>query len=33
MSAFDNAAHFFHACETSQGWAGCKQYVSSRRFV
>lgn len=19
---------FFHACETSEGWAGCKQYVA-----
>ena len=29
MSAFDNAAQFFHACETAQGWAGCKQYVAA----
>jgi hypothetical protein len=29
MSAFDNATRFFHACETAQGWAGCKQYVAA----
>lgn len=29
MSAFDNAAQFFHACESAQGWAGCKQYVAA----
>ena len=29
MSAFDNAAQFFHACETARGWAGCKQYVAA----
>ena len=27
MSAFENAKKFFAACETAQGWAGCKQYV------
>ncbi len=27
MSAFENATKFFEACETSQGWNGCKQYV------
>ena len=28
MSAFENAKKFFDACETAQGWAGCKQYVA-----
>lgn len=28
MSAFDNANKFFEACETAQGWAGCKEYVA-----
>ena len=28
MSAFDNATKFFHACETLQGWEGCKAYVA-----
>jgi hypothetical protein len=28
MSAFESATKFFHACETSQGWAGCKGYVA-----
>jgi hypothetical protein len=28
MSAFENAKKFFHACETSKGWEGCKQYVA-----
>jgi hypothetical protein len=28
MSAFENAKKFFDACETSQGWEGCKQYVA-----
>jgi hypothetical protein len=27
MTAFENAKKFFDACETAQGWAGCKQYV------
>jgi len=27
MSAFENATKFFHACETLQGWEGCKRYV------
>ena len=27
MTAFENAKNFFTACETAQGWAGCKQYV------
>jgi hypothetical protein len=27
MSAFEIAHKFFIACETAQGWAGCKQYV------
>jgi predicted ester cyclase len=25
-SIADTAAHFFDACETGQGWAGCEQY-------
>lgn len=28
MTAFENAKKFFEACETSAGWAGCKQYVA-----
>ena len=28
MSAFDNATKFFHACESLQGWAGCKDFVA-----
>lgn len=28
MSAFENAKGFFHACESLQGWEGCKQYVA-----
>jgi hypothetical protein len=28
MSAFETATNFFHACETLQGWAGCKDYVA-----
>jgi hypothetical protein len=28
MSAFDTATKFFHACETSQGWDGCRQFVA-----
>jgi predicted ester cyclase len=27
MSAFENATRFFHACESSEGWEGCRQYV------
>jgi len=27
MSAFENAARFFHACESSEGWEACRQYV------
>jgi hypothetical protein len=27
MTAFENAKKFFAACETAQGWAGCKDYV------
>lgn len=27
MEAFNNARRFFDACEGSEGWAGCKQYV------
>jgi len=29
MSAFDNATKFFHACESLEGWEGCKQYVAA----
>ena len=28
MTAFDNATHFFHACESLEGWQGCQQYVA-----
>jgi hypothetical protein len=28
MSAFDNATRFFHACESLQGWDGCKEFVA-----
>ena len=27
MSAFENATRFFHACESSEGWEACQQYV------
>ena len=27
MSAFENAARVFNACESSQGWEACKPYV------
>jgi hypothetical protein len=27
MSAFENATRVFHACESSEGWEGCRQYV------
>lgn len=27
MTAFENAARFFHACESSEGWEACRQYV------
>ncbi len=28
MSAFENATKFFHACESLQGWDGCRQFVA-----
>jgi len=28
MSAIDNAARFFHACESLKGWAGCQSFVA-----
>ena len=28
MSAYENATAFFHACESLQGWEGCRQYVA-----
>jgi hypothetical protein len=28
MPAFETATNFFHACESLQGWEGCKQYVA-----
>lgn len=28
MSAFENASSFFHACETLEGWEGCRKYVA-----
>ena len=29
MTAFDNATKFFHACDSLEGWEGCKQYVAA----
>ena len=29
MSAFGSATKFFHACESLQGWDGCKDYVAA----
>ena len=29
MSAFEIATKFFHACESLQGWDGCKDYVAA----
>ena len=28
MTAFENAKKFFEACDTPEGWAGCKQYAT-----
>ncbi len=28
MTAFENATHFFHACETPKDWSTCKQYAT-----
>jgi hypothetical protein len=28
MNSFATAAQFFHACESLQGWSGCRQYVA-----
>ncbi len=28
MTPFETATAFFHACESLQGWAGCKQYAA-----
>lgn len=28
MSAFETATRFFHACESLEGWAGCRDYVA-----
>ncbi len=28
MTAFENARKFFAACEASEGWEGCQQYVA-----
>lgn len=28
MTAIDNATRFFHACESLDGWEGCKEYVA-----
>ena len=27
MSAFENAARVFHACESSEGWEACRDYA------
>ena len=29
MQIFENATNFFHACESLQGWTGCKEYVAN----
>ncbi len=29
MSAFETATKFFHACESLEGWEGCKDYVAA----
>jgi hypothetical protein len=29
MQSFENATKFFHACESLQGWAECKNYVAN----
>ena len=28
MSAFETATKFFHACESLEGWAGCRDHVA-----
>jgi hypothetical protein len=28
MTAYDAATAFYHACESLEGWQGCKQYVA-----
>jgi len=28
MSAFETATKFFHACESLEGWEGCREYVA-----
>ena len=28
MSEFETATRFFHACESLQGWEGCRDYVA-----
>lgn len=28
MSAFETATNFFHACESLNGWNGCKEFVA-----
>jgi len=29
MTAFDNATHFFHACESLKGWEGCREFAAA----
>jgi len=29
MSPLENATRFFHACESSEGWEACQQYVEA----
>ena len=29
MSAFENASRVFHACESSEGWEACREYVEA----
>lgn len=28
MNPFENATRFFHACESLEGWSGCRNYVA-----
>ena len=28
MTAYQNASAFFHACESLEGWTGCREYVA-----
>jgi len=28
MKAYEHASRFFHACESAQGWEGCREFVA-----